>query len=434
MRHTFVGFGFGPIQSGLFAKEAADSGRFDEIVVAEVDGALVDALRKNNDTYTMNIAHADRVEAVTVKGVKLLNLSVPEDVSRLRTTLASATEIVTSLPSVDFYTRCSGVAVQRQAQHSSAATLIAEGLRANPDGQTIIYTAENNNHAAEILGRAVETTPSRIRATPPQEGNNSPPAEGCPKGGVVSLPMRPHQYLNTVIGKMSQVVTDPQEIARRNLSPIVPQFPRAFLVEAFNRILVSKITWPGFQPGITAFEEKDDLLPFEEAKLFGHNAIHAALGFIGKRLGVALLADLRDNANVMSIARQAFINEIGAALVKKYAHLNDQLFTQDGFTAYAEDLLERITNPFLADTVERAIRDPLRKLGANDRLFGAIRQCLAQGIMPSALAYAAAIAMDVVSRLPGHHPISLASLWKDNPPPPEEAARVILLMENCCVT
>ena len=416
MRHTFVGFGFGPIQSGLFAKEAADSGRFDEIVVAEVDGALVDALRQNHDTYTVNVAHADRVEAVTIKGVKLLNLSVPEDVSRLRTALASATEIVTSLPSVAFYEK-------------GVASLIAEEVR----GPTIIYTAENNNHAAEILGRAVETTPSRIRATPPQEGNNSPPAEGCPKGGVVSPPMRPLQFLNTVIGKMSQVVTDPQEIARRNLSPIVPQFPRAFLVEAFNRILVSKITWPGFQPGITAFEEKDDLLPFEEAKLFGHNAIHAALGFIGKRLGVALLADLRDNANVMSIARQAFINEIGAALVKKYAHLNDPLFTQDGFTAYAEDLLERITNPFLADTVERAIRDPLRKLGANDRLFGAIRQCLAQGIMPHALAYAAAIAMDVVSRLPEHHNISLASLWKDNPPPPEEAARVILLIENCCV-
>jgi mannitol-1-phosphate 5-dehydrogenase len=198
---------------------------------------------------------------------------------------------------------------------------------------------------------------------------------------------------------MSQVVTDSQEIARRNLSPIVPNFPRAFLVEAFNRILVSKIVLPGFQPGITAFEEKKDLLPFEEAKLFGHNAIHAALGFIGKSLGVSLLADLRDNEKVMLLARQAFIHEIGAALVKKYAHRNESLFTQEGFTAYAEDLLERITNPFLADTVERAIRDPQRKLGENDRLFGAIRECREQGIEPTALIYATDVALKIVACL-----------------------------------
>ena len=45
MKKTFVGIGFGPIQAGLFVKEAADSGRFSEIVVSEVDAELVDAVR-----------------------------------------------------------------------------------------------------------------------------------------------------------------------------------------------------------------------------------------------------------------------------------------------------------------------------------------------------------------------------------------------------
>ncbi|MCL2105044.1 MAG: hypothetical protein FWH21_08360 [Kiritimatiellaeota bacterium] len=414
MRHTFVGFGFGPIQSGLFAKEAAESGRFDEIVVAEVDGGLVDALRQNNDTYAVNVAHADRVEAVTVKGVRLLNLSVPDDVGHLRAALAAATEIVTSLPSVAFYTR---------GGEASVAALIAEGLRANTGGQTVVYTAENNNHAAAILREAVV-------------GQDARPG-----------PTRPTQYLNTVIGKMSQVVADPLEIARRNLRPIVPMEGggagetaasggRAFLVEAFNRILVSEITLPGFEPGIMAFEQKADLLPFEEAKLYGHNAIHTVLGFLGKRLGVVSLAELRGHADMMALARQAFVEEIGAALVRKYSRLNDPLFTREGFTAYADDLLERITNPFLADTVGRAIRDPLRKLGANDRIFGAIRQCLAQGIEPSALAHAARVALGVLPQLPEWpaHGVpsdldaTLALLWERDTLAAAEMAQVLPLL------
>jgi len=418
MRHTFVGFGFGPIQSGLFAKEAAESGRFDEIVVAEVDGELVDALRRNNDAYTVNVAHADRVEAVTVQGVKLLNPSVPEDAERLRAALASATEIVTSLPSVAFYTR----------GEVSVAQWIADCLRANPHGQTIIYTAENNNHAAEILHDAVRRGRHSCLPESTQTGMSASPWGG-----------RPCQFLNTVIGKMSQVITDPHELERRTLCPIVPDAQRAFLVEAFNRILVSKITLPDFEPGITAFEEKADLLPFEEAKLYGHNAIHAALGFLGRSLGVTSLADLRGNANMMALARQAFVDEIGTALVKKHTHLNDPLFTQDGFAAYADDLLERITNPLLGDTVERAIRDPLRKLGANDRIFGAIRQCLAHGIKPDALAYAASVALSLLPQLPEWAPraasmditATLAQLWEqDNLSPPEAAHLISCMMST----
>jgi len=43
---TFVGFGFGPIQAGLFCLEAQQSGAFDRLVVAEVAPALVAALRR----------------------------------------------------------------------------------------------------------------------------------------------------------------------------------------------------------------------------------------------------------------------------------------------------------------------------------------------------------------------------------------------------
>ena len=136
--------------------------------------------------------------------------------------------------------------------------------------------------------------------------------------------------------------------------------------------------------------EKDQLLPFEEAKLYGHNAIHALLAYLGAIKGYTQMSQLRDDGAIMQIARDAFINESGASLQKKYSNLNDVLFTEMGFRNYAEDLLERMTNPYLEDTIERAGRDPARKLGLYDRLFGAMDLCLEQKIEPKNIALGAA--------------------------------------------
>lgn len=101
--HVFVGFGFGPIQGGLFVKEAFESGNFKRIVIAEIDQVLVDAVRNNGGRYFVNIAGSDGVEAVRVEGVEMFNPTVESDRDALLEALGEATEIVTSLPSVLFY-------------------------------------------------------------------------------------------------------------------------------------------------------------------------------------------------------------------------------------------------------------------------------------------------------------------------------------------
>ena len=131
------------------------------------------------------------------------------------------------------------------------------------------------------------------------------------------------------------------------------------------------------------FLEKEDLMPFEEAKLYGHNAIHALLAYLGAYKGYKKMAQLKDDNELMQIAEDAFINESGKALIKKYKDLDDELFTEAGFKGYAEDLLERMTNPYLSDPIERAARDPQRKLGLNDRIFGTIQLALEYGIEPA---------------------------------------------------
>jgi mannitol-1-phosphate/altronate dehydrogenase len=160
-------------------------------------------------------------------------------------------------------------------------------------------------------------------------------------------------------------------------------------VEEFNRILVTRTRIPNFKPGIEVFIEKDDLLPFEEAKLYGHNAGHSLLGFLGAVKGYTKMTEVKDNGDIMQIGRDALLKESGAALIKKYANLGDELFTNAGYKNYTEDLLTRMTNPYLADTVARVCRDVVRKLGINERIFGTMQLALEYEIEPENMALGA---------------------------------------------
>jgi mannitol-1-phosphate 5-dehydrogenase len=362
-KHIFTGFGFGPIQSGLFAAEAFKSGNFDHIVIAEIDQGLVDAVRKNGGNYCVNIARSNCIEHITVKGIEIYNPAQPEDRFALLDVLAQSTDIATCLPSVDFYDT---------GDEGSVALLLASSLTQNPTQKRIIYTAENNNHAAERLHEQVE------RRNPKVTGNV--------------------QFLNTVIGKMSQTTKANREIAGYKLQPITPDTDRAFLVEEFNKIMVTRCIQDQFKPGIEVFVEREDLLPFEEAKLYGHNAIHCLLAYIGDREGYTKMAELRHDPEIMNVARKAFIEESGAALLQKYSSLNDPLFTEEGYKEYAEDLLVRMTNPYLDDAIERIGRDPLRKLGVSDRIFGTIQLALQYGIEPIKMAQGAVAGIDYIQK------------------------------------
>lgn len=73
---VFTGFGFGPIQAGLFVKEAFQSGNFSRIVVAEIDQKLIEALRANNLSYYLNIARSDSIEVLKIDHIEILNPNI----------------------------------------------------------------------------------------------------------------------------------------------------------------------------------------------------------------------------------------------------------------------------------------------------------------------------------------------------------------------
>ena len=70
---TFVGFGFGAIQAGLFVYEAWRSGNFSRLVVAEVVPALVDGVRRHQGRYALNVAAPSGINAHEVGPIEILN-------------------------------------------------------------------------------------------------------------------------------------------------------------------------------------------------------------------------------------------------------------------------------------------------------------------------------------------------------------------------
>lgn len=400
---TFVGFGFGPIQAGLFLAEAFASGNFDRLVVAEIAPEMVAAVRQAG-SFTVNIGHADRISALTVTPVEIYNPVEAADQAQLIEAVAQASELATALPSVATYTA---------GGNNSVAAILAQGLlrKLEIDGPpVVIYAGENHTRAAELLTEAVSAAlPDELRKTALQRA----------------------QFLDTIIGKMSGA---PEEAA--DLQPVAPGLARAFLVEAFNRIAITQIRrpaddprWRNFRRGIEVFIEQPDLAPFAEAKLYCHNAGHALAAYLAHQLGFRRIDELRQRPDALDYVRAAMVEESGAALCARFAGV-DPLFTPQGMRAYSDELIERMTNPFVRDTVARVGRDPARKLGWDDRLVGAMRRAITVGVTPQRYAFGVACALAWLEVPPQQAAVYLREVWRSDISSADEQKAVLALVDD----
>lgn len=409
---TFVGFGLGAIQAGLFLYEAFTSDNFNRLVVAEVIPETVCWVRENRGYLTVNIAYADRIEPVCIGPVEILNPSTDVDRCKLIDALAAAHEIATAVPGIRYYASIGP---------ESLCHILAAGLQIKLEHggpPAVLYAAENHNRAAEILEELVL-------------------AEITPLERVYFR----HRvcFSNTVIGKMSGSIVGRPEIEHLGISPMTPGSDRAFLVEAFNHIYISRISYLYESPhvlykrGFTTFIEKEDLLPFEEAKLYGHNATHALAAYMGALLGIWRIADIPTVPGLLGFLRRAFIEESGKALIHRYEGI-DPLFTPQGYADYADNLLMRMVNPWLADTVERVGRDVERKLGWNDRLVGTLRVGISEGVEPRRYALGTAAALIFLDPEYLTQPIDpekcLLALWGDTLRDPVQERAVLALVRD----
>jgi len=156
--------------------------------------------------------------------------------------------------------------------------------------------------------------------------------------------------------------------------------PLLVTVEPYNILPVEKKKFKGYIPPIKGLYPVEDLFPYEELKLFIHNLSHACLAYMGYLKGYTYIWEAREDSYIRKVF-DGVISEARVSLIKK--HHFDVL----EIDSYISDLIKRFGNRLLNDTVFRVGRDPLRKIGPNDRLAGGIKLCLSQGIFPENICF-----------------------------------------------
>lgn len=159
--------------------------------------------------------------------------------------------------------------------------------------------------------------------------------------------------------------------------------PLRVCVERYGFLPVDKAAFKGEIPPIA------DLVPYApfdfyiRRKLYLHNMGHAVCAYLGDRMGLEYIYQAIGVPEIRILTQNAML-ESAMALSRRYgASLED-------LQRHIEDLLYRFSNAALKDTCQRVGGDPARKLGPEDRLIGASRLALEQGITPAYIAAGAA--------------------------------------------
>lgn len=140
-------------------------------------------------------------------------------------------------------------------------------------------------------------------------------------------------------------------------------------VEEFNEWIVDKTLFKGEIPKIEGMTLTDNLMAFIERKLFTLNTGHALTAYLGILEGHKTIKESIEDEKIKDVVVHA-MEESGEVLIKRYH------FDRDAHEKYIKKIVSRFENPYLVDEVDRVGREPLRKLGYNDRLIKPLRGTL----------------------------------------------------------
>ena len=327
MLRKAVQFGAGNIGRGFTGQLFSESGF--EVVFVDVVPELVRLLNERR-SYPIRLAQ-ENPETIIVTNVRAVSgLDVAAVADEIRTADLMCTAVgVNVLPRVA-PTIAAGVKQRAQAGVESPINIII---------------CENLQHMAEFL-----------------------------KGEVSkSLPEKLHAYLDakvgfveSVVGRMVPVMTDAQK----------REDPLLIVVEPYKHLPVSKAGIKGEFPEIVGVEPSDNFQAFVDRKLFAHNAGHAAAAYFGYLKGYEFIWQAMRDPQIKAAVR-AVLAETGKALIAKHG------FDPAEHQAHVDDLLARFANVALGDQVSRVGGDPLRKLGAEDRLVGGAKLAMEYGVFPA---------------------------------------------------
>jgi len=137
--------------------------------------------------------------------------------------------------------------------------------------------------------------------------------------------------------------------------------PLEVTVESFSEWIVDEQQFKGNIPIIDGMEKTNNLMAFVERKLFTLNTGHCITAYLGCLKGYKTIRDAIQDPEIKADVQQA-MQESGDVLIRRYS------FDPKSHNAYIAKIINRFANPFLVDEVTRVGRQPIRKLGKNDRL------------------------------------------------------------------
>ncbi len=336
---TAIQFGAGNIGRGFLGQLFSQSGY--RVVFVDLNEELI-TLINNTGAYPLRIVRATGTRRITVDNVCAVHA---DDVEGIAEEIANADIMATAVGKRAF---------------NSIAPLIASGIERRislriEDPLNIII-CENLFHGADTLRECI-------------------------------LENKDEQYqdygrhhLGLVESVVSRMVPGRPE-ATEETDPLL------ITAEEYSVLPVDKKAFVGDIPPIDVLQPCDNLPARQEQKMFTHNTGHSLLAYLGYLKGYKYIHEAVRDGCIRDITLGA-LGESGRALIIK--HKIDAQEHQH----YVENLLERFNNVPLADTVSRGAKDPIRKLGAEDRLVGAAKLALEYGVRPDYLALGIAAAFD----------------------------------------
>ncbi|WP_158867500.1 mannitol-1-phosphate 5-dehydrogenase [Leifsonia sp. AG29] len=330
-----VHFGAGNIGRGFVGLLLHQAGY--EVVFADVNAELIDALAAA-DSYRVRLVGEGGEQVETVTGFRAVNSSVDEEA------------LVAEIATADVVTTAVGPRILR-----FVAPVIARGLAARPDdaARLAVMACENAIGASDLLAAEL------MDGLPDDETRDTLAARAV--------------FANTAVDRIV-----PAQAADAGID---------VTVESFYEWVVDRSPFAGDAPDIPGAHFVDSLGPYIERKLFTVNTGHATVAYFGFLEGATTISDAIAIPSVRAAA-EAALAETSAALAAKHG------LDEAALAEYRETILGRFANRYLVDEVARVGREPIRKLGRNDRFIGPASDYAAfLGSAPAALLAAVGAAL-----------------------------------------
>ncbi len=145
--------------------------------------------------------------------------------------------------------------------------------------------------------------------------------------------------------------------------------------EEYCELPVDKDGFRGDIPQIVNMQAVSPFTFYIQRKLFIHNMGHALIAYLGRLNDCSFIWEAVRNPHIRLLAL-AGMQDSAIALSREHGMSLDEILY------HINDLIYRFGNKQLNDTVHRVGKDSKRKLSFNDRLVGAARLCVSQGICP----------------------------------------------------